>query len=223
MLRAVVFDFDGVIADSEPLHFRALRECLLPEGVTIDEREYYSTYLAYDDRTSIRLALENHLLPYDSARVTVVAERKAKVFDAMLRRVPFFPGVPELIAALAREVPLAIASGANRDEIERILEVGGLRDHFSAIVGADDVARTKPDPQPYERAVALLARDADGLLPGECVAFEDSMAGIASARGAGLKVVGVTTSYSADKLGGAHRVVQSLAGVTRSELEALFA
>ncbi|MET0553070.1 MAG: HAD family phosphatase, partial [Vicinamibacteria bacterium] len=100
---------------------------------------------------------------------------------------------------------------------------GGLRGHFRAIVGADDCDRTKPDPEPYLRAVALLARDAPGLEPGECVAFEDTVAGITSARAAGLKVVGVATTYAAEKLGAAHRVVPAIADVTRSELDALFA
>jgi HAD superfamily hydrolase (TIGR01509 family) len=223
MLRAVVFDFDGVIADSEPLHFRALREALRPAGVVIDEREYYSTYVAYDDRTCIRLALERHGRPYDAEGVTAVAERKAEVFDELLRRIPFFPGVPELVEALAQDLPIAIASGARREEIEKILDGGGLRAHFRAIVGADDCDRTKPDPEPYLRAVALLARDTPGLEPAECVAFEDTVAGIASARAAGLKVVGVATTYPADQLGAAHHVVPAIADVTRSELDALFA
>jgi beta-phosphoglucomutase len=223
MLRAVIFDFDGVLADSEPLHFRALRECLRPEGVAIDERQYYSTYVAYDDHTCIRLALEHHGRPYDAASVTAAAERKAAIFDELLRGIPFFPGVPELVAALASELPVAIASGARRDEIEKILTGGGLRAHFRAIVGADDCDRTKPDPEPYLRAVALLARDTPGLSPAECVAFEDTVAGIASARAAGLKVVGVATTHPAEKLGAAHRVVPAIADVTRGELDTLFA
>jgi HAD superfamily hydrolase (TIGR01509 family) len=222
MLRAVVFDFDGVLADSEPLHYRALRDCLRPEGIAVDETEYYATYVAYDDRTCIRLALERHGRPHDRERVARIAERKAAIFEELLRRIPFFPGVPELVASLAADLPVAIASGARREEIEAILQGGGLRGHFRAIVGADDCDRTKPDPEPYLRAVALLARDAPGLAPGECVAFEDTVAGIASARAAGLKVVGVATTHPADKLGAAHRVVPAIAGVTRGQLDALF-
>ena len=124
---------------------------------------------------------------------------------------------------LAREMPLAIASGALRSEIERILAAGGLGESFRAVVGAEDVERTKPDPMPYARAVARLADVAPGLRPEDCVAFEDTMAGIASARAAGLKVVGVTNTYPAEKLGAAHRVVGSLAAVARADLDALFA
>lgn len=222
MVRAVVFDFDGVLVDSEPLHFRALRDCLAPEGIAIDEREYYASYAAYDDRTAIRLALEQRGAAYDADRVDVVARRKAGLFDELLRGIPFFPGVPDLVRDLARQMPLAIASGALRSEIERILEAGGLREPFRAIVGAEDVERTKPDPMPYRHAVALLAREADGLRPEHCVAIEDTMAGIASARAAGLKVIGVTNTYPAEKLGAAHRVVAGLAGLARADLDALF-
>jgi beta-phosphoglucomutase len=222
-LRAVVFDFDGVLVDSEPVHFRALRDCLAPEGLVIDEREYYAHYAAYDDRTAIRLALERSGEPFDGARVDVIARRKAGLFDELLRGIPFFPGAVDLVRALARELPVAIASGALRSEIERILEGGGLRESFRAIVGAEDVARTKPDPLPYQQAVGLLARDAPGLAPADCVAFEDTMAGIASARAAGLRVVGVTNTYPAAKLGSAHRVVASLQHLGRADLDALFA
>jgi beta-phosphoglucomutase len=221
-LRGVVFDFDGVLVDSEPLHFRALQGCLLPEGIAIDESEYYARYAAYDDRTAIRLALEGHGTPYDADRVDTVAKRKAVLFEELQSGIPFFPGAAELVRALAREMPLAIASGALRSEIERILAAGGLRECFRAVVGAEDVARTKPDPMPYASAVALLAREAPGLRPEECVAFEDTMAGIASARAAGLRVVGVTNTYPAAKLGAAHRVVGSLAGLARADLDALF-
>lgn len=223
MLRAAVFDFDGVLVDSEPLHFRALRGCLLPEGIAIDEPEYYASYAAYDDRTAIRLALESHGTPYDAGRVDRVAKRKSGLFDELMQGIPFFPGARELVHDLARDLPLAIASGALRAEIERILAAGGLRGSFRAIVGAEDVARTKPDPMPYASAVALLARESPGLAPGDCVAFEDTMAGIASARAAGLKVVGVTNTYPAAKLAAAHRVVAGLSAIARADLDALFA
>ncbi len=222
-LRAVVFDFDGVLVDSEPLHFRALRGGLQSEGIAIDEDEYYERYAAYDDRTAIRLALEQHGTPYDAERVGRTAKRKSELFDELLPGIPFFPGARELVRDLARELPLAIASGALRSEIERILAAGGLRECFRAVVGAEDVERTKPDPLPYASAVALLARESSGLRPEDCVAFEDTMAGIASARAAGLKVIGVTHTYPAEKLGAAHRVAPGLSAIARADLDALFA
>src|SRR4029453_9824070 len=106
ILRAVVFDFDGVLADSEPLHFRALRDCLLAEGIAIDEEEYLRAYLAYDDRGAVRIALERHGLPFDAARVEAAARRKAELFESFLQDVPFLPGARELVLELARAFPL---------------------------------------------------------------------------------------------------------------------
>jgi beta-phosphoglucomutase len=222
-MRAAVFDFDGVIANSEPLHFSALRDALREYGVVITEDEYYHRYLAYDDRGAIRLALQHHGVTYDLDRLDIVAVRKAEIFEELLPTIPFFPGVPELVRSLAQEIPLAIASGARREEIEAILEAGGVRDAFRAIVGAEDVSRGKPDPEPYLRAAARLLPHARDLKPEECVAFEDSMPGIAAARTAGMKVVAVTNSYPADKLTAAHRVVASLEGLDSTGLRALFA
>lgn len=222
-LRAVIFDFDGVLVNSEPLHYRTLREILLPEGISIDEDEYVHHYLAYDDRGAIRLALERHGVPFDADRVNRIAERKAAIFDAAAGEVPLFPGVRELLDGLAAEMPLAIASGALHGEIESILSSGGLLPIFHAIVGADDVSQGKPHPEPYLTAMARLEPRAPRLRPEECLVFEDSMPGIAAARAAGMTVVGVTNSYPASKLSAAHRVVRSLEGLGPADLRALVA
>jgi beta-phosphoglucomutase-like phosphatase (HAD superfamily) len=127
------------------------------------------------------------------------------------------------VRALEEEIRLAIASGARHEEVDAILRGVGLRDAFETIVGAEDAERTKPDPAPYLEAARRLAARTPGLAPGECVAFEDSMAGIAAALGAGMKVVGVAHSYPAEKLRAAHRVVDSLVGVDAGSLRGLFA
>jgi HAD superfamily hydrolase (TIGR01509 family) len=221
-MRAVIFDFDGVLVDSEPLHFRAMRDSLLPEDITIDEDEYARVYLAYDDRGAIRRALEEHDIPFDGERVDRVARRKAALFQAMLVSIPLFPGVRELIEALAREVPLAIASGALRSEIEAILGAAGLRSYFVAVVGADDVAQGKPHPEPYLAAMGRIASRAPGLRPQECVVVEDSPPGIAAGLAAGMKVVAVSNSYPASALSAAHRVVRSLEGMGAADLQSLW-
>ncbi|HSD66664.1 MAG TPA: HAD family phosphatase, partial [Vicinamibacteria bacterium] len=164
-LRAAVFDFDGVIVDSEPLHYRALRDALLPEGVEITEQEYVRTYLAYDDRRSIRKALELHGLPVEPERMERIEARKVRVFADSLHEIPVFEGARELVLGLAAEMPVAIASGARRDEIEGILACLGLHDAFHAVVGAEDAERTKPDPAPYLEAARRLAAHSPGLAP----------------------------------------------------------
>src|ERR687888_1910839 len=113
-MRAAIFDFDGVLVDSEPLHYRALRQCLLGAGIEITEDEYRREYLAYDDWASIRIALERHGQPYSAERVETLAERKAEAYESLLHAVPFYPGARELVRTLGQEMPLAIASGARR-------------------------------------------------------------------------------------------------------------
>jgi HAD superfamily hydrolase (TIGR01509 family) len=223
-LRAVIFDFDGVLVNSEPLHFRAMRDSLVPEGIVIDPTEYLRNYVAYDDRGAIRLALEQHGHPSDPVRVEIVADRKARMFAELKGEIPFFPGARELVRDLRREeVPLGIASGARRSEIEDLLEAGGVRDAFAAVVGADDVARTKPHPDAYLEALRRLQQVASGLEAGDCVALEDTPPGIAAARAAGMTVVGIAHTFDADMLASAHHVLTSLRRVNAAELRALVA
>jgi len=221
-MRAVLFDFDGVLVDSEPAHYRALRECLIPEGIAIEQDEYLSFYLAYDDRESIRIALERHGIGTDLDRLDAAALRKARLYESLMAEVPFFPGARDLVAALGRQVPLAIASGARRAEIDGILLAAGLRASFAAVVGADDVSRTKPDPEPYLAAMSRLRADAPGLRPEECLVIEDSMPGIAAGLAAGMKVLAVSHTYPPAKLRAAHRVVSSLEGLDVDGLRSLF-
>ena len=221
-MRAVIFDFDGVLVNSEPLHFRSMRESLVPEGIVIDDTEYLRDYVAYDDRRAIRRALEQHGQPADAVRVEIVADRKARMFAEMKSDVPFFPGARELVQELHRDgVLLAIASGARCSEIEDLLEAGGLRDAFVAIVGADNVARTKPYPDPYLEALRRLQQVAPSLTSEECVAIEDTVPGIAAARAARMTVVGVAHTFDAKLLASAHHVLPSLRRVNALELRAL--
>jgi beta-phosphoglucomutase len=222
-VRAVIFDFDGVLVNSEPLHFRAMRDSLVPEGILIDSTEYLRNYVAYDDRGAIRLALEQHGHAWDVVRVEIVADRKARMFAEMKKGIPFFPGARELVRELQKEVPLAIASGALHSEIEDLLEEGGLRDAFLAVVGADDVERTKPNPDPYLEALRLLQAATPGLEAGDCVALEDTPVGIAAARAAGMTVVGIAHTYDASVLADAHHVLTSLRRVDAAALRALVA
>jgi len=221
-LRAAVFDFDGVIVDSEPLHFGSLRDALAGEGVAITQQEYLDHLLAYDDRSAIRIALERRGERAEPARLDRVEQAKVSLFAERIPQIPVFPGAVELIGALSGRLPLAIASGARREEIEAILDGLGLRQAFVAVVGAQDAPRTKPDPAPYLEAARRLEGRASGLRPGECVALEDSVPGVMAALAAGMKVIGVAHSYPGEKLRSAHRVVDSLAAVTPATIAGLF-
>ena len=220
-MRAVIFDFDGVLVNSEPLHYRAMRDALAPEGILVDPAEYLREYVAYDDRLALGRALELHGQPAGVVRIEELAARKARMFAQLKKEVPFFPGVRALVRGLHKAMPVGIASGARHEEIESILEQGGLRKCFDAVVGADDVARTKPHPDPYLEALRLLTARRAGLKAGDCVAIEDTPPGIEAARAAGMKVVGVGHTYETGRLAAADHVVLSLRRMTAATLRAL--
>ena len=202
MLRAIVFDFDGVIANSEPLHFRGYRDVLAEEGVTLTEPDYYARYLGFDDIGAFE-AIGNHCgAVWTAAQLRDLVARKAVRLEALERDVSvLFPGAADAIRRAAAAMPIAIASGARGDEIRRVLAREDLLGHFTAIVAAEDTPVSKPAPDPYLRALAGLAAAAGPrLLARECVAIEDSRWGLESARAAGLRTVAVTNTYGADQL-----------------------
>ncbi len=215
-LRAVIFDFDGVIVDSEPLHFDAFRAVLAEEGIDLTKDLYESRYLAMDDKTCFAAAFADAGRALSHPALDDLIERKARRLEADLAAGPLFPGVPDFIRMLAERVPLAINSGALRAEIELVLAGTGLADCFRTIVSAEDVTRCKPDPEGYrlalDRLTALPGVPAD-IAPPQCLVVEDSVHGIASARAAGMACLAVTNSYPADFLGDASHVVASLDGL----------
>jgi beta-phosphoglucomutase len=224
-LQGIVFDFDGVIADSEPLHLRAFQRTLLEHGLQLSPAEYYARYLGYDDVGLIRALAEDRGVTLSESDVQAFLARKAAALKHMLQDAPvLFPGAAEFIRAAAAEVPVAIASGALRHEIVAILDGASLRDVFTAIVASGDTPDSKPSPAPYVLAFERL-RDLTGLdlQPGRCVAIEDSRWGLQSARGAGLRCVGVTTSYPAEELEGADLVVVGLGELDVPTLDQLCA
>jgi beta-phosphoglucomutase len=214
---AVVFDFDGVLANSEPLHLRAFQSVLAEQGVNVGRDEYYARYLGFDDVGAMRAAGVAHGRAWSDPEIAALVARKTAVFDALLEHANvLFPEARACIERLAGTFPLGIASGALRHEIEAILRRAGLEHHFRFIVAARDTPSSKPAPDPYRRAAEL-----HGLPPHRCVAIEDSRWGIESAKGAGLRCVGITTSYAAADLPGADIVIASLAEFTAPLIGAL--
>ena len=223
MLRAIVFDFDGVIANSEPLHFRAFRDVLAGRGVELTEPDYYTRYLGYDDLGAFRAIAKDRGRTWSTGELTSLTADKAVRMEALERDASvLFPGAADAIRRAAAAVPIAIASGALGVEIRRVLDGANLTHHFRAIVAAEDTAAGKPAPDPYQRAVALLSESVgDTVLAADCVAIEDSHWGIASARAAGLRAVGVTSSYDAGELSDADLIIGSLAELNIASLQRL--
>jgi beta-phosphoglucomutase len=201
-LHAIVFDFDGVIADSEPMHLKAYQQALAEEGIALTREEYFERYLGYDDVGMLETLARDRALPMTSGHITALVARKGEKLQAILNGGEvLFPGAAAFVRSAAAAVPIAIASGALRHEIVQVIDGAGLGDLFTTIVASGDTPESKPSPAPYRLAFEQL-REAAGahLDPKRCVAIEDSVWGLESARGAGLRCVGVTTSYAADQL-----------------------
>lgn len=223
-LQAIVFDFDGVIADSEPLHLRAFQQALADDGLELDRTEYFAKYLGYDDVGVFEALSRDRALGWAPSHVSDLVALKGQKLQAMMHGGDvLFPGALAFIKAAAESVPIAIASGALRHEIVEILEGAGISNLFSTIVSSGDTPESKPSPAPYRLAFERLVDTAGPLDPRRCVAIEDSAWGIESAVGAGLRCVGVTNSYAADQLAGAELIVDGLRDLSLATLDRLCA
>ena len=221
-LSGVIFDFDGVIANSEPLHLRAYQEVLAPRGITLESRQYYDRYLGYDDVGVFRAMSRDQQWELSEETLAELIRVKGECFDTLVSQgEALFPGAAECIRRTAAKLPIAIASGALAGEIDSLLVTAELRGYFQTIVASGDTPRSKPAPDPYLRAIELLRPHAAaaGLDPQGCfVAIEDSKWGIKSALGAGLLCIGVAQTYTAEELDIAHSVVATIADVTLDTL-----
>lgn len=212
--ESVIFDFDGVIVDTEPLHYKAFQEILAPLGLGFTWEEYCATYMGFDDRDAFREAFNAGARPLSSEELDQLIRAKAGLFQTIVSSgVTAYPGVVELIECLhGAGIPLALCSGALRSDIEPILEQLSIGSRFSCMVTAEDVPHSKPDPASYRLAFRLLQGryPEAGLRAERCVAIEDTPAGIASAKGAGLRAIAVLNSYPADRLSQADLALRSL-------------
>jgi beta-phosphoglucomutase len=214
-LQAVIFDCDGVLVDTEPLHYEAFQKVLRPLGLGHDYTRYLEHFVGFDDRDAFLHAFEEagrQLSP--GALDSLIAAKSTALGELIARGTPTFPGVVALVESLRDSgVALAVASGALRREVDAFLASLGLNGAFRVIVAADDVKKSKPDPETYRLAIERLrpAFDTTPLDPLNCLALEDTPAGIRSAQSAGLAVIAVTNSFPATELTGANKVIGSLA------------
>jgi beta-phosphoglucomutase len=205
-LRAIIFDFDGVLVNSEPLHYHAFREAAKPLGIELSEQEYLRELIGYDDRGAWKKLLELKGISHTPAQLLEIMDHKTRVMRDLIfqKKYSAITGVEETVRALWRYYPMGICSGALREEIEAMLEGLALRDCFRAIVAAEDVENGKPDPEGYMLTLGMLSRVAQRKLdPHECLVVEDAPRVIESVREIGFKTLGVPTSYSEKDLGAA--------------------
>jgi beta-phosphoglucomutase len=201
MIRALVFDFNGVLADDDPIHMQAFRRVADEEGLSFTDEEYMEKYLPLNDRDCFKILFAEHLRPLTLEQVNQLIDRKGVYyFRQIAEKNVLFEEAAAAVRAAATRYPLAIASGARGTEIRHILAQGGLDDCFSAIISAEDVQFGKPHPEPFLRAHEKLKETDGSLTPAECVAIEDSIGGIQSAHDAGMRCLAIAHSYRSDRL-----------------------
>lgn len=207
-VEAVIFDFDGVMADTERLHFEAFQEVLTPCGASYSWEEYCQDYIGFDDRDAIRTALERAGMEAGGDRLAALLRAKAEVFPRLAAGVEPFPGAVEAVKAAAARGPVALCTGALRSDVEPLLRAFGILDLFAAVVTAEEVTRSKPDPACYRLAVERL-----GLPAQVCLAVEDTPYGLQAARGAGCQTLGVAQTHTRGALEPfADRVIDDMRG-----------
>lgn len=205
--KAVIFDLDGVLADSEPLHVEAWRRLFARHGIAVSDEEY-AHGIGMLDADWIRYLFGRRGQPVDP---TWWQNAKRGVFQEILSRsVRPLPGAERLVRRLWPEFRLGVASNSWRESIETVLRAMGIRSCFGALTGLEDVERHKPHPDAYLRTAASL-----GVPPPACTVIEDSALGIRAAKAAGMHCIGVTTTLPAERLAEADLVVSTLEDTDR--------
>ena len=229
MVKAIFFDFNGVIIDDEPIQMRAYREVLREYDIDLTDEHYFAA-LGMDDKTFVRAIFGRAKKKLTPTMVVEVQQGKTRLHRKMIEdELPLFPGVVTFLKATSRRYSLGLVSMANSEEVGYVFERARLRPLFSVVVTAEDVQICKPAPDCYLRGLEKLnaKRQSERLLPllaAECLVVEDSPPGIRSGREAGMRTLGVTNTVSETELraAGAEVVTASLADWTTDAVEHLF-
>ena len=224
MLRAVIFDFDGVIADSEILHLRAFNRTMSAYGIEISKEEYFRDYLGLTDRDLLETLNKEKHLNLNQKQVEQLLEGKKQAFETLAQNeCKIIEGVGEFLQMLKdNSIQMAICSGALLPEIEMILKANQLRDFFDVIVSAEQIKRGKPYPDGFELTLKKLnIKSESKIRPCECIVIEDSHWGLQAAKAAGMHTVAVTNSYDAQQLALAEKIVARLSDLTMNDLQQL--
>jgi HAD superfamily hydrolase (TIGR01509 family) len=225
VFSATIFDFNGVLVDDETVHRDAFRDVLGPLGVGFSDETYVERYLGFDDIGAIRSMLEDAGKSVTDAEVEGLAAAKRPFY---MRRAEaglvVFDGAVAVVRRRAAKGPVAIVSGALRDEIAFALRRMGLSDVVSIVISAEDTPRCKPDPMGYELGIGALAERIGIESARRALVIEDSLAGIESAKRAGLICLAVAHSYPEARLleAGADAVAACIADVSDALADDLY-
>jgi HAD superfamily hydrolase (TIGR01509 family) len=226
MIRAIIFDFNGVIADDETPHLRCFQQALAEHGLLLTKDDYYGTYLGMDERTCAAALLAARDGTCDRDLLRTMMDRKAMLFREYqaIHKPVLFPGVVEFVKRAGAQYRLAIATGGRREQIDHALRGTAIERDFTVVVSADDIATGKPDPAIYHATLKrLTAMDPRPplLTAAQCVVVEDSRAGIRAAKASGMRVLALATTYPPDQLTEADLVLPNLEGVRPESIEPL--
>jgi beta-phosphoglucomutase len=224
MLRAVIFDFDGVITGSEILHWRTFNKVLAPHDITINQKDYYKNYLGLSDKDLFGLFIERGLIKSDTTDVDELIQQKNEIFEKLAASEDrIMEGVRSFLEMLiANNIVTAICSGALLREIELILEEASLRDFFEVVVSADQVRRGKPHPEGFLLTLEKLNQNRkEAISAEECIVIEDSHWGLQAAKTAGMHTIAITNSYDAEQLAMAEKIVSHLNELSIDDLRRL--
>lgn len=203
-IRAIAFDLDGTLSDTEPLHYEAFAEVMRPAGIEIPRDEYFSRLIGLNDHDCFVTLLREHGQDADEARIAELIERKAIMYGAMIaNRDVFYPGAHVFVRRCAERFPLILVTGTLHAEAEVILGRAGVRDLFVDIIAAEDTARGKPEPDGFLTALGRLGfilRPHPGIVAAECLAVEDTAAGVEAAQRAGMRVLALCQTTIASEL-----------------------
>ncbi len=221
--KAILFDFNGVIVDDEPLHWRMYNAALRPLGIRVSKADYYEKYLGFDDRDAFRAILRDRRRKFTPALIEELVETKAAAYARRMKTVPFFPGAARFVREAAGRYPLGVVTGAIRAEAEGLLRRSGVRSCFKVVVAAEDVTRGKPHPEGYTKGLrALRAATRRPLRASEVLVVEDGPAGIEAARGAGMRVLAVAHTYPPRELRGADALAARIGDLRVEDMARLF-
>jgi beta-phosphoglucomutase len=214
MIRAVIFDLDGTLVETEPLHFVSFNQVLRLDGIEIGFEDYTTRLIGLNDRDCFAAVLRENRKDASDDHVAKLIARKTVVYQAMVaERDVLYPGAEKFVRDCAHRFPLMIATGTLRAEAEAILRRAGLRELFLDIIAADDVEHGKPEPDGFIAAlgrIGYLLRQRDPVLADECLVVEDTQAGIEAARRAGMKVLALCHMAQASELAAADVVRASI-------------
>ena len=224
MLQAVIFDFDGVITDSEVLHLRSFNKVLAQYGVRIETKDYYRDYLGLTDIDLFKEMVDKGLLKVDSTKFEILLKQKKQAFEKLAKTEGrIIEGVRDFLQMLSQNnITIAICSGALLVEIELILQEANLRSFFEVIVAADHVKKGKPNPEGFLLTLRKLnEKSQTQISAGNCIVVEDSHWGLEAAITAKMHTIAVTNSYDADQLTQAEKIVPQLDQLTITDLQQL--